>query len=105
MSTQVFGTSDDLIEFEGDVCGEVGFIGTDDEKSAALLVFSDGTVLTIRYGKGGDGIWWIRALRKGDLFERIDECSDEEASRYSDTAHFKDGMKWAYAATRWEKAA
>lgn len=48
MSTKIYGASDDLIEFEGDV--------------------------------------------------RIDQCVDEDADMYSDVAHFKDGLKWAYAA-------
>ncbi len=44
MGTEVFGHSDDLIELEGDLSEE--FIGGE---KPCLLIFSDGTVLTIKY--------------------------------------------------------
>jgi len=44
-----------------------------------------------------------QACPPGDLFQRIDACSDENADPYSDVAHFADGLKWAYAATEWER--
>ena len=44
-------------------------------------------------------------MNKGSLFERIDPCNDENASPYSDIAYFKDGLKWGYAATEWERIA
>ncbi len=100
MSTQVYGTSDDLIEFEGDVRGEVGHYS--DEKEC-MLIFDDGTILLAIYGKANLGIWKITLLKAGLLFDRIETCEDENADRYSDTAHFKDGLKWAYSAKEWEK--
>jgi hypothetical protein len=100
MATEVYGASDDLIEFEGDVSGEVGKSGTDDDDHpGVLLVFDDGTLLVAKYGKGGMGIWAITALVKGRLFDRIETCEDEDAERYSDTAYFKAGLKRAWAAT------
>lgn len=98
MATEVWGCSDDLIEFRGDVDGECG--GGDDE---TLLVFSDGTILGVKYGKGPRGIWNINTVRKGDLLDRIDECDDDGADRYSDTAHFNDGLKWAIECSNWNK--
>ena len=103
MGTRVYGQSDDLIEFEGDVRGEVGCYGTDeDDASGVLVVFSDGTVLCVKYGKGGAGIWGIAAVRKGELFDRIDPCDDEDADPYSDQVFFRDGLQWAKAAKEWE---
>lgn len=103
MTTKVYGASDDLIEFEGDVYGEVDFYSGSDDASPALIVFSDGTLLTVNYGKSELGVWEVKLLRKGDLFQRIDTCDDEDADPHSDVAHFASGLKWAYAATDWQR--
>lgn len=98
MATQVYGCSDDLVEIEGELTGEYGCYGTDDDDDlGVILAFSDGTVLAVRYGKNGQAIWGVTALRKGDLFDRIDACDDEDAERYSDTAWFKDGALKAWS--------
>jgi hypothetical protein len=101
--TKVYGTSDDLIEFSGDVDGEVGKSGTDDDAHGVMVIFNDGTILEVKYGKADMGIWGITLLNVGNLFDRIDPCMDEKADPYSDVAHFKDGLKWAYAATEWQR--
>jgi len=102
--TRIYGASDDLIEFAGDVSGEVGYYSPDDDdKQGCLIVCSDGTVLAASYGKPHGGIWAMRLLNKGTLFDRIDICEDESAQTYSDEVFFRDGLKWAYAAKRWEK--
>lgn len=101
--TWVYGCSDDLIEFAGELCGEIGCYGTDDDDDMGTLVaFSDGTVLSIKYGKNGMGIWSIMALREGERFSRIDPCSDEEAAPYSDVAWFRPGKLKAWAAKHCE---
>lgn len=99
MATKVYGASDDLIEFEGDFRSEVGCYGA---AQGVLVAISDGTFLEVKYGKGDRGIWAVSLLKRGPLFERIDQCTDEDADVYSDVAHFKDGVKWAYAASEWE---
>lgn len=104
MTTEIYGASDDLIEIDGDISAEVSCYGTDDKKQGVLIVCSDGTLLDVKYGKNDKGIWGVRLIRRGTLFDRIDQCTDEDASRYSDTAYFKDGLKWAYAAKDWEEA-
>jgi len=104
MSSKVYGASDDLIEFDGDVTGEVGHYGTDENERGDLIIFSDGTLLEIKYGKADMGIWGIIGIKAGDLFDRIDPCNDEDAHPPSDIAHFKDGLKWAYVATKWQRA-
>lgn len=106
--TKIYGASDDLVEFEGDVYGEVSAYGTDDEDSkGVLIVCSDGTLLTVKYGKNDDAIWGIQLAKQGTLFEKIDPCSEEDENRkpgpYSDVAYFSPGLKWAYACTAWER--
>ena len=102
METEIWGASDDLIEFDGDVHGEVCCYGTDDRERGVLVVCSDGTLLEVKYGKGRRGIWQVTLLRQGSLFGGIQPCDDENADRYSDVARFAEGLRWAYAATDWE---
>lgn len=89
MATRIYGYSDDNISFDGDVCGECGAYNT-----TTIIACSDGTIATMHYGK--DGIWTIRVLRKGELFIRLEQCSDPGADIYSDQLFFKDGLRWAY---------
>jgi hypothetical protein len=105
MATKVYGASDDLVEFDGDVSGEVGHYEDADDGNAkgVLIAFSDGSIMQARYGKAKLAVWQITALSRGPLFDRIDECHDEDADPHSDVAHFKDGIKWAYAAKDWER--
>ena len=105
MSTKIYGRSDDLIEFEGDVDGEVGAYGAGEHNGGlgVLLVCSDGTLLEVKYGKADMAVWELKQLATGSLFQKIEPCMDEEANPYSDVAIFKDGLKWAYAASDWER--
>lgn len=104
--TQVYGASDDLIEFDGGFTGEVSCYGTDDRDNGVLVTMSDGTILEVQYGKNDAAVWEVKLLRQGPLFIRIDQCCDEDADPHSDVAHFKPGIEWAYAATGdWEKVA
>jgi len=106
--TKVYGCSDDLIEFDGDVSGEVNHYGTDDEKQGMLLIFSDGTLLEAKYGKGGEGVWAITLLRRGDLLIGIEQVdistyTDGPDEPNSDVATFKPGLTWCREATNWRK--
>jgi hypothetical protein len=101
MTTKVYGASDDLIEFEGDLSGEVNHFGTDEHEHGVLLAFSDGTLLDVKYGKPQGGIWAISVLRKGDLLIGVDVCIDEDADPYSDVATFGNGIKWCKEAATW----
>jgi hypothetical protein len=103
VSTRIYGASDDLIEFDGDVYGEVGHFGTDEREKGDLIMCSDGSILEVKYGKADLGIWGLVLIQAGSLFDRIEPCSDENAKVHSDIAHFKDGLKWAYVATEWER--
>lgn len=102
MATQIYGASDDLIEFEGDVRGEAGCYGNHATENGVLLMCSDGTALSVKYGGKVSGVWAISLLKHGANFLRIDQCVDSDAERYSDTAHFVGGLKWVYAAKEWE---
>ena len=104
MATKVYGASDDLIEFEGDVSGEVCYVERSREEAGCLLMFSDGTVIAARYGKPGDvGVWALSVVLKGSLLDRIDTCTSEDAEPHSDVAHFRDGLLRAFAAKKWER--
>lgn len=91
MATLIYGASDDLIEVTGDVEGELC-------SDNSVLFLSDGTILAVKYGKENLAVWEIRLIEKGALFMNIVPCFDEDADRYSDVAHFVDGIKWVYAA-------
>ena len=101
--TKVYGTSDDLIEFEGDLYGEVGCFGTDDREQGILVIFSDGTLIEVKYGKGGMAVWGITVINQGYLFDKIEFCSNPDADIYSDIVYLKEGIKWGYAASSWGK--
>lgn len=104
MATVVYGASDDLVEVDGDVRGEVGFYTTREGESGCVFL-SDGTILRIAYDS--NGIWRIAPIRKGDLFDSIDVCGDEDPSRgnwsHSDLAKFKEGITGAWFARDFQK--
>ena len=77
---KIYGVSDDLVEIEGsDVVDEIGCFDRD-----ALLVFSDGTIIRVHYGKPDLGVWSIRILRQGSARYLLTLCNDENAAPYSD---------------------
>ncbi len=94
MTTRIYGYSDDLIEFEGDVQGEADYYGSGKEDDPGILITcSDGTVLLARF----KGHWVFELIENGVRFARLEhDCGDE--------AHFHDGLKWIYVSTsRWWK--
>lgn len=98
--TRVYGASDDLIEFEGELRGEVGAYGAGEAEDSPgkLVAFNDGTILAVKYGKPGNGgVWAINVLNQGALFDRIEICNDEDADPYSDVVYFKPGKLKAWA--------
>lgn len=97
---KVYGSSDDLIEIEGEPAkgepfDEFGCYGRFDDDEG-FLSFSDGTVLSVKY----NGQWLFRVKQKGDLFDHKDDATDDD-SNYSDVAYFKDGVKWAMLGTHY----
>ena len=96
MATNVYGSSDDLIKFTGDISGEINCCVTE-EYNPVGVIFSDGTLLKVWYGKEEHGgVWGIKVVQKGTLFDCLVICTDEDADPYSDVANFKPGLKWAY---------
>lgn len=97
MATKVYGQSDDLLEFDGDVSGEVGAYGSHDATEPnAAAIFSDGTITEWTYD--GDGIWRCKVLAKGAAFDRVDLCDGSDVDKdYSDVLHLKDGVTRAWA--------
>ncbi len=59
-ATTITGASDDLIEIDGQIVEEFPHA----EETAALLAFSDGTLLQVEYDK--DGIWRVKRLAAGE---------------------------------------
>lgn len=111
MATIVYGESDDLVEFDGDITAE--FIQCIDSESdqGLLLVFSDGSVLEMNYvlpevpySMSGEKVWIVECIRKGLLFDRIGSYDTAGGKTYSDVAYFRPSLKWAYVCTQdWEK--
>lgn len=89
--TKMYGASDDLIEFEGDIDDEVDALSKFDTTEKPFIVsFDDNTKARIYYNE--EGIWKVNVLVVGHLFDRIDECSEEKDDRYSDYLFMKDGL-------------
>lgn len=69
----VYGSSDDLIEIEGDIVEEFG--GPWDEET--YLGFSDGTLLSIEYTDSG--IWRINRLKEGSAsYSKVEGTSSDD---------------------------
>ena len=109
MSTRIYGVSDDLIEVESDSEWEANGEHSCFNQNT-ILRCDDGTVLLVEYGKVAQrpfgivdlGIWSIRLIERGSLFDRIDECNDENAEPYSDEARFRDGLRFV-SASEWRQ--
>ena len=96
MSTTIYGHSDDLIEFEGDVDGEAHC----DIHKAVLIVASDGTCLRMHCDE--DDVWRIKIVNTGMLLDRIDVCFKPSKDNYSDIVHFLDGLERIFVASNWQ---
>ncbi len=88
MTTQMYGSSDDCICFDGDMYGEIGQYNTS-EIEPVMVAFSDGTVANIWYGD--EGIWKIELLNKGTMYTSLEPCTDPQAKTHSDVLSFSDG--------------
>lgn len=73
---KVYGSSDDLIEIEGDISEEFNF-SPDKSSESRVLAFSDGTLLRIHYDD--DAIWRITRMVAGAAkFEKIEGNVQED---------------------------
>jgi len=83
---KIYGASDDLIEIEGSLREEFSHM----EENPAVLSFSDGTLLEVRY----DGIWRISTLHKGSCEIEHDPNSISDDERYSDIVTLRGQIEW-----------
>ena len=88
---KVYGSSDDLIEVEGDVSEEFNHYSGDDAEPR-FLAFSDGTVLRIAYEK--DGCWRSSPVAKGSAVYAHEPAIDSEGDNYSDVATLDGDVRW-----------
>lgn len=79
----VSGSSDDLIEIDGDISEEFEY-GVAEDDSGDLVAFSDGTVLRIWYGDAG--VWRIMPIAYGTAFVGIEQAPENDETNYSDKA-------------------
>ena len=77
---RVYGESDDLIEIENDK--NFDEIGCFDQTTT--IWFSDNTIIAVKYGKDGKGIWEIKEIQGGHAPRKLTPCYDEDADVYSD---------------------
>lgn len=73
------GASDDLIEVDGDIREEFNYL-KNDEDDGAVLGFSDGTVLRIKFDADGDGNWRITPLIRGTAVLEIEQTTGEDGT-------------------------
>lgn len=103
-SVEIYGSSDDLIELEGDVEEEFTALrfGQDDAKEGGILAFSDGTALQIEYSI--EGVWRINRLASGSASYDKDEDPGDDENRYSDRVTLTGDIAWCVLGTRIERA-
>ena len=77
---KVYGQSDDLIEIENDK----NFDEIDCFNQTTTIWFSDNTIIEVKYGKDGKGIWEIKEIQGGHAPRTLTPCYDEDADVYSD---------------------
>lgn len=82
MSVTVYGSSDDLIEVEGDLNEEFSLVDHHDEGD--LLGFSEGTVLRITYPPSG--VWRITLVHQGRAHVQVTQAPEDNDANYSDRA-------------------
>lgn len=99
MTVTVYGSSDDLIEIEGDIREEF-YAPTE---GPAMLGFSDGTLLSIEYNS--DGVWKITRRDRGHSTKlSIDYAEGPDTDNYSDRATIDADIKWVVMGTNWGPA-
>lgn len=94
MSLTIYGSSDDLIEVEGDISEEY----TDyNNPEGSVLAFSNGAALRIAYSDSG--VWRIVPLT-GDM--QIAQALEDDDDNYSDVATVTGDVRWIVRGTDWK---
>lgn len=95
-SVTIYGASDDLIEVEGAIREE---FTPHESNYADFLAFSDGTVLSVKYGD--EGIWRINRVASGSAhYEKTEGVDDDN---YSDRVTLTGDIAWCVFGSRIEK--
>lgn len=94
---KIYGASDDLIEVEGDISAE--FTAAE---GSNVLGFSDGTLLQIQYGAGGNAFWRITPLIYGGAKYSKTEATDED-DNYSDVVTLNGDIRWITCGDDWAR--
>ena len=78
---KVYGYSDDVVVVE-----HIDGYSTEIDcyNKNVSIAFSDGTVITIGYGKEKLAVWWIKIEQAGSTDPDLIICDDEDAAIYSD---------------------
>jgi hypothetical protein len=101
--TKIYGASDDLLEFEGDIYGEVGYYGSSEDDPIKVSI-SDGTELNVYYADSG--LWRIKVLNQGSHFESLVEAVNPDSDEYSDVLTLKSGSltaRYKVGSEKWKK--
>lgn len=85
----IYGSSDDLIELDGDIHEE---ISPDNEDESTFLSFSDGTVLSVVYDD--EGCWRINRVAKGTAKINKIDAEGPDSDNYSDRVTLTGEIKW-----------
>lgn len=94
MTTTLYGSSDDLIEIEGDVREEFSH----PEDDPCWVAFSDGTVVSVTYT--GDGVWRIAPVHTGRCTLDVVQAVSADDDNYSDRATLSgETITWAMLGT------
>lgn len=88
-SITINGASDDIIELGGDMIEE---FSPEDTEEGGKLAFSDGTVLSVIYDKGG--CWRINRLHKGTAGYVKKEADGADTENYSDVVTLRGDIVW-----------
>ena len=78
---KVYGYSDDIVCIEHVDGGSTEIDCYDKDVS---ITFEDGTIISVGYGKGDKGIWWITIDEIGSAHMDLTVCEDEDAAIYGD---------------------
>lgn len=102
--TKIYGASDDLLEFTGEIYGEIGYYDSSKEDPIRVRV-SDGTEFSAYYNE--QGLWKIDVHVKGTHFDVLEVATDPDSENYSDTLTLLEGKLTAKykvgKGSKWEK--
>ncbi len=104
MPVIITGSSDDLIEVDGDIRKEFTYRYETPKghgPASDILAFSDGTVLRIAFDPDGSGNWRITPLAQGTATLTVVQSTEEEGT---DTATLDGDIRWVVHGTGWAKA-